>query len=316
MITKKVIITDYLHPVLAEWLVSKGFYVDILPDISNEELLAVISQYAGLVISTKILVTPKLIDAALNLDFIARAGSGMENIDVPYARSKHIIVINSPEGNANAVAEHAVGMTLSLLNNIVSADHEIRIGIWRREENRGEEISGKTIGIIGFGHTGSAFAAKWKGFDLTILAHDKYKSDFGTDLIREATVAEIQKKADIISFHLPLNRETQYYCNSSFLNAFEKNIWVVNTSRGKIVNTKDLIAALASKKVIGAALDVFENEKFYDLEGEDLVLMRNLSSLHNIILTPHVAGWTHTSHYKLAKILAEKLEAIDISSTT
>ncbi len=314
MATKKVIITDYLHPVLAEWLISKGFQVDILPDISNKELFAVIHQYDGLVLSTKILVTPKLIDAAVNLAFIARAGSGMENIDVAYAQAKNIIVINSPEGNANAVAEHAVAMTLSLLNNIVRADREIRGGIWLREENRGEEISGKTIGIIGFGHTGSAFAEKWKGFNVNILAHDKYKSGFGTDFIQEVTIREIQNLADIISFHLPLNDETHHYFNSTFLNGFEKKIWVINTSRGKVVSTKNLIEGLDSGKILGAALDVFENEKFYQLEGEDLELMQNLSGRHNIILTPHVAGWTHSSHYKLSQILAEKLDDIDIAS--
>lgn len=311
---KKVIVTDFLHPYLADWLLEKGFQVDIQEAITNDELFSIIGNYEGLVLSTKINVTPTLIDKAQNLEFIARAGSGMENIDVAYAQSKGIHVVNSPEGNANAVAEHAVGLTLALLNNIVKADAEIRNGIWQREPNRGEEIEGKTIGIIGYGHTGSRFAAKWSGFGVTILAHDKYKSGFGTAAVIEASLEAIQEKADIISFHLPLNRETQFYLNTEFVNKMKRPFWLINTSRGKIVKTANLIEGLDEGKILGAALDVFENEKFYQLEGTDLDQMQNLTKRHNIILTPHVAGWTHTSHLNLSKILAEKLDALGIQS--
>ncbi|MEI2673980.1 MAG: NAD(P)-dependent oxidoreductase [Chitinophagaceae bacterium] len=311
---KKVIVTDFLHPYLADWLVDKGFQVDIQETITNDELFSIIENYEGLVLSTKINVTPTLIDKAKNLEFIARAGSGMENIDVAYAKSKGIHVVNSPEGNANAVAEHAVGMTLALLNNIVKSDAEIRNGVWQREPNRGEEIKGKTIGIIGYGHTGSRFAAKWGTFGVTILAHDKYKSGFGTTTVVEASVEDIWEKAEIISFHLPLNAETQFYCNAAFINKMKRPFWLINTSRGKIVNTANLIEGLDQGKILGAALDVFENEKFYQLEGTDLAQMQNLTKRHNIILTPHVAGWTHTSHLYLSKILAEKLDALGIQS--
>lgn len=311
---KKVIVTDFLHPYLADWLVDKGFQVDIQETITNDELFSIIENYEGLVLSTKINVTPTLIDKAKNLEFIARAGSGMENIDVAYAKSKGIHVVNSPEGNANAVAEHAVGMTLALLNNIVKSDAEIRNGVWQREPNRGEEIKGKTIGIIGYGHTGSQFAAKWGTFGVTILAHDKYKSGFGTTTVVEASVEDIWEKAEIISFHLPLNAETQFYCNAAFINKMKRPFWLINTSRGKIVNTANLIEGLDQGKILGAALDVFENEKFYQLEGTDLAQMQNLTKRHNIILTPHVAGWTHTSHLYLSKILAEKLDALGIQS--
>lgn len=311
---KKVIVTDFLHPYLADWLLEKGFQVDLQEAITNDELFSIIGNYEGLVLSTKINVTPTLIDKAQNLEFIARAGSGMENIDVAYAQSKGIHVVNSPEGNANAVAEHAVGLTLALLNNIVKADAEIRKGIWQREPNRGEEIEGKTIGIIGYGHTGSRFAAKWSGFGVTILAHDKYKSGFGTATVIEASLEAIQEKADIISFHLPLNRETQFYLNTEFVNKMKRPFWLINTSRGKIVKTANLIEGLNEGKILGAALDVFENEKFYQLEGTDLDQMQNLTKRHNIILTPHVAGWTHTSHLNLSKILAEKLDALGIQS--
>lgn len=311
---KKVIVTDFLHPYLADWLVDKGFQVDIQETITNDELFSIIENYEGLVLSTKINVTPTLIDKAKNLEFIARAGSGMENIDVAYSKSKGIHVVNSPEGNANAVAEHAVGMTLALLNNIVKSDAEIRNGVWQREPNRGEEIKGKTIGIIGYGHTGSRFAAKWGTFGVTILAHDKYKSGFGTTTVVEASVEDIWEKAEIISFHLPLNAETQFYCNAAFINKMKRPFWLINTSRGKIVNTANLIEGLDQGKILGAALDVFENEKFYQLEGTDLAQMQNLTKRHNIILTPHVAGWTHTSHLYLSKILAEKLDALGIQS--
>ena len=311
---KKVIVTDFLHPYLADWLVDKGFQVDIQETITNDELFSIIENYEGLVLSTKINVTPTLIDKAKNLEFIARAGSGMENIDVAYAKNKEIHVVNSPEGNANAVAEHAVGMTLALLNNIVKSDAEIRNGVWQREPNRGEEIKGKTIGIIGYGHTGSRFAAKWGTFGVTIVAHDKYKSGFGTTTVVEASVEDIWEKAEIISFHLPLNAETQFYCNAAFINNMKRPFWLINTSRGKIVNTANLIEGLDQGKILGAALDVFENEKFYQLEGTDLAQMQNLTKRHNIILTPHVAGWTHTSHLYLSKILAEKLDALGIQS--
>lgn len=314
MYRKKVIVTDFLHPYLADWLVDKGFQVDIQETITNEELSSIIENYEGLVLSTKIMVTPTLIDKAKNLEFIARAGSGMDNIDVAYAKSKGIHVVNSPEGNANAVAEHAVGMTLALLNNIVKADAEIRNGVWQREPNRGEEIEGKTIGVIGYGHTGSRFAAKWSAFGVTILAHDKYKSGFGTADVIESSLEKIYENADIVSFHLPLNRETQFYFNAEFITKMQRPFWLINTSRGKIVKTANLIEGLDQGKILGAALDVFENEKFYQLEGADLDQMQNLTKRRNIILTPHVAGWTHTSHLKLSKILAEKLDAIGIQS--
>lgn len=311
---KKVIITDHLHPYLSEKLTDLGFEVDVQQDITNEELFEIIDQYIGLVLSTKIKVTPALIDKATALLFIARAGSGMENIDVGYATSKDITVINSPEGNSNAVAEHAVGCLLSLLNNISRSDREIRAGIWRREQNRGTELEGKTVGIIGFGNTGSAFAAKLRSFDVNILAHDKYKYGFGNAYVKESDIEEIKEKADIISFHLPLTKETFHYLNEGFIAELKKKFWVINTSRGKVVDTSSLLKGLASGKVLGAALDVFENEQFYQLDGDDKAIMKKMCSLENIILTPHIAGWSHESFYKISKILAERIEALDLSN--
>ena len=307
---KKVIITDHLHPYLEEQLIKLGFEVDVQQDITNELLTEIIDQYIGLVLSTKIKVNPALLDRANQLLFIARAGSGMENIDVSYALSKNIKVINSPEGNANAVAEHAVGSLLALLNNISRSDREIRSGVWRREQNRGTELEGKTVGIIGFGNTGSAFASKLLSFNVQILAHDKYIFGFGNNLIKESDLQEIKDKADIISFHLPLTAETFHYLNEDFIADFRKNFWVINTSRGKVVDSPSLLKALDSGKVLGAALDVFENEQFYHLQGDDKAIMEKICSFENIILTPHIAGWSHESFFKISKILAERIEAL------
>ena len=309
---KKVIITDHLHPYLAEQLFISGFDVDVQADITNDQLAEIIHKYNGLVLSTKILVTPQLINSASQLEFIARAGSGMENINVEYARSKNIHIINSPKGNANAVGEHTMALLLGLLNNIVKSDSEIRKGIWQREKNRGIELEGKTIGIIGYGNTGSAFAAKLEGFNVTIYVFDKYKKGFGNSLIIESTVEEIQEKADFISFHVPHNPETHHYLNSDFIGRFRKSIRILNTSRGKIVNTAHLIEALKNGKISGAALDVFENEQFYKLTGIDKMLMDELCKMENVILTPHVAGWTHESYFKISKILFDRIDDLNL----
>lgn len=303
----RVIITDHLHPYLAEQLLRANFFVDVLPDITNEELFSVIDAYDGLVISTKILVTQTLLDQAKRLKFVARAGSGMENINVSYAQIKNIHVISSPEGNANAVGEHTLAMLLNLLNHISSAHHEIKNGIWKREENRGEELDGKVVGIIGYGNTGSAFAKKLKGFDVQILAYDKYKLAFGNTNVQEATLEEIQQQADVISFHVPYTQETHHYVNNTFIAACKKNIYLLNCCRGKVVNTQHLLDALQSGKIKGAALDVFENEKFYELPDDYKFIMQQLSSLKNVILTPHIAGWTHESYFKISELLAQRI---------
>lgn len=312
---KKVIITDYLHSYLAEWLEGQGFEVDVQADISNEELANIIHHYHGLALSTKIKVTPALLDAAPQLEFIARAGSGMENIDVAYARAKGIHVVSSPEGNANAVAEHAVGLMFSLLNNINRSDREIRSGVWRREENRGFELMGRTVGIIGYGHTGSAFAAKLKGFGVYVLAHDKYVTGFGTEAVEEVGYDQIIRESDVLSFHLPLNSETKHYCGKELLEKCRKGAWILNTSRGGILDTQALLTALESGKIRGAALDVYENEQFYQLSGRDKELMEKLAERQDTVLTSHIAGWTVESYLKLSKVLAEKLARLDISPT-
>jgi D-3-phosphoglycerate dehydrogenase len=309
---KKVIITDHLHAYLAEQLSAAGFAVDVQADISNDALYKVIDAYAGLVVSTKIAVTPALLDKAINLQFIARAGSGMENIDVAYARQKNIHVISSPGGNANAVAEHALGMLLYLLNNIATAHQEIKNGLWLREENRGEELDGKTIGIIGYGNTGSAFSAKLAGFHVTVLAYDKYISGFGNNRVIETSLERIQQEADIISLHIPLTPETHYYINENFIGSCNKNFRLINTSRGRHVHTKHLLEALETGKILGAALDVLENENLHSLSPEEKEVLQKLAVKRNVILTPHIAGWTHESFFKISKILAERILALHL----
>lgn len=309
---KKVIITDFLHPCLAQQLEAMQFDVHVQPEITNSELFEVIGDYEGLVLSTKIIVTPKLIDRASKLKFIARAGSGLDTIDVAYAQSKNIHVLSSPEANANAVAEHALGMLLALMNQILKSDNEIRKGIWQREENRGYELDGKTVGIIGFGNNGSAFAKKLGGFDVDILVYDKYKSGFGSGRIIESTLTQLQENCDVISFHVPYTEETHFYFNQRFIEACKKTVWLINTSRGKIVNTADLIAAIKNEKLKGAALDVFEYENFNQLPPDYKLLLDALRTMQNVILTPHVAGWTHESYFKISKILAEKIAMLEL----
>ena len=313
MAQKRVIITDYLHSFLANWLRGQGYVVDELPDITNEELAGIIHQYHGLALSTKIKVTPALLDRAPKLEFIARAGSGMENIDVAEARVRGIHVVSSPEGNANAVGEHAIGLLLALMNNIARSDREIRSGVWRREENRGFELMGRTVGIIGYGHTGRAFASKLKGFGVYVLAHDKYVSGFGDGQVEEVGQEQLLMESDVISFHLPLNAETHHYCNADFLRRCRKGAWILNTSRGKVVDSAAVLQALESGHLRGAALDVFENEQFYALEGRDKEIMYRLSVRPDTVLTPHVAGWTMESYLKLSSVLAEKLSALGLS---
>lgn len=315
MASKRVIITDYLHEYFAEWLRSAGFEVDERQDITNAELAEIIHEYHGIGLSTKILLSQEVLDKASRLEFIARAGSGMENIDVAYAQSKGILVVNSPEGNANAVGEHTLGLLISVMHNIARSDREIRSGIWKREENRGVELLGRTVGIIGYGHTGRAFASKLKGLGVFVLAHDKYVTGFGDDFVEEVSVEQIRHEADIISFHLPLTTETYHYCNKTFLDSCRNGIWVLNASRGKVVDTAALLQALESGKVRGAGLDVYENEQFYQLSGADRQIMEALAERNDTVLTPHIAGWSVESYFKLSKLLTEKLAAHGVSAS-
>lgn len=307
---KKILCIDSNHDVLHETLINAGFQCDLYWNKSKEELIQLLPNYEGAVIRSKFKFTKEILDLATNLKCIGRVGAGMENIDVTYAQSKGITCVSAPEGNRDAVGEHALGMLLMLLNNLKRADNEVRHGIWKRAENRGYEIKDKTIGVIGYGNMGSEFAKRLQGFGCTILAHDKYKTNFGNEFVKESTLAEIFEEADILSIHLPLTSETNYYINDAFISSFKKNIYIINTARGKCLNTADLVNHIETGKVLGACLDVLEYEStcFENFNIATLPdSMQYLIKSEQVILTPHIAGWTHESNYKMSKIIAEKM---------
>lgn len=306
----KVVFLDTVHEILAQRLKEVGYSSVDCTKSSKEECLSELLDADGIVIRSRFKLDANFLNHAPKLKFIARSGAGMENIDVDYCVNRQIELINAPEGNRNAVSEHALGMLLSLMNKLHTADQEVRKGIWDREGNRGVELDGKTVGIIGFGNNGSAFAKKLRGFDVRVLAYDKYKTNFGNDFVQETSLEDIYKEADVVSFHIPQNEETIYFANNAFFNQCAKPIFLLNLSRGKIVETKALVSALRSQKVLGAGLDVLEYEKssfenFFEQElNEDF---RFLLNAENVILTPHVGGWTHESYFKLSDVLATKI---------
>ena len=305
-----VLITDDCDPILMEGLEKMGWRCDYLPDITPIEAQAVIGKYEGLVINSKILVNRNFLDAAVKLRFVARLGSGMEIIDKVYAAARGVKVWSSPEGNRNAVAEQALGMLLALANNLLRADREVRQYIWRREANRGWEVKGKVVGIIGFGHTGSQFARKLAGMETVTLAFDKYKPQgFAKDMawVEETTLEEIQSRADIISLHLPLTEETRHYVNKTFIQKCKTGLILINTARGQCVQTEDLVEGLESAKLGGACLDVFENEKPHTFTEKEKALYNRLNFLENVVLSPHVAGWTRESKRRLAEVLLDQI---------
>lgn len=303
---KSILITDDLHPLLKEGLEAHGYAVDDRPAITYNEVLEIIHNYEGLVINSKVPADKELLAKASKLKFVCRAGSGLEVIDLEYAAQKNIIAFNSPEGNRNAVAEHALGMLLNIMNNISKADKEVKNKQWIREANRGNELSGKTIGLIAYGNTGQAFAKILKGFDVNVLAYDKYLSGFEN----ESSLETIFDQADVVSIHLPLTTETLYIIDYQFLSSFKKPIWLINTSRGKVLRTKDLLRAINERKVTAAALDVMENEKLNSFNTDETEIFELLIANSQILLTPHIAGWTHESKRKIAEVLLQKILAI------
>ncbi|HLP49748.1 MAG TPA: NAD(P)-dependent oxidoreductase [Chitinophagales bacterium] len=307
---RKILITDDLHPLLQQGLEQDGFTVDYRPAITEKEVLEIIGDYEGLVINSKVYAGKELLDKATQLKFVCRAGSGLEVIDLPYAKEKNIAAFNSPEGNRNSVAEQALGMLLNLMNNISKAHYEVRNKQWIREANRGYELSGKTIGLIAYGHTAQAFAKILRGFDVKVLAYDKYKTGFSDDFVAEATLEEIYKQAEIVSVHLPLTEETKHMIDYGFLSSFNRPFWLINTSRGKVLRTADLIKTLEEGKVTAAALDVLENEKLETLSTNEQEEFNQLIQHNRILLTPHIAGWTHESKRRIAEVLLEKIRKV------
>ena len=306
----KVVFLDSVHPILAERLSAAGMPCEFAWEYTKEKILAALIDATGIVLRSRYTMNEELLQFAPQLQFIARSGSGLENIDVAYCKKRGIRIYNSPEGNRNAVGEHALGMLLSLMNHLHTADRDVKSGIWDREGNRGIELDGKTVGIIGYGNNGSAFAKKLRGFDVKLLAYDKYKKGFGDHFVMECAMSALFKNADIISFHIPQNAESIFMANEIFFNKFRKPIFLLNLSRGKIVETKSLVQAINSGKVLGAGLDVLEyepsdfNSFFKNETPEDL---KFLLSSDKVILSPHVGGWTAESYLKLSDILADKI---------
>ena len=301
----KILFIDTVHPLLKQELEKENHICDSAYNKSKTEIQQIISNYQGIIIRSRFKIDKQFIDCGSNLKFIARAGSGLENIDVEYAENKNIHCYNAAEGNRQAVAEHALGMLLSLFNNLNNADQEVREGKWEREKNRGIELAGKTVGIIGYGNNGSAFAEVLKGFNVKILAYDKYLTNYP----QKSSMETINKEADIISLHVPLTDETTYLVDDNFIKRFVKNFYLINTARGKCVNTKNLVKALENKKIKGACLDVLEYEKtsFENLSKDGLTSdMQYLMNAQNTILSPHVAGWTVESNVKIAEVLLNK----------
>jgi D-3-phosphoglycerate dehydrogenase len=292
------------------WLLEKlgaTYNIEDRPEISYAELLEAIPPAAGLVVSTRLPINASVLQRAANLKWIARLGSGLELIDVPLAESMGIRVISSPEGNRNAVAEHALGMMLSLLNKLHSAAQEVREGKWIRAANRGAELRGKTVGIIGYGNTGSAFARLLQPFGVTVLAYDKYRFGFGSGYIKEAQAEQIQRYADVISWHVPLTQETRYMANSSFFKSCKHKPVILNTSRGQVLKLNDLKLALEAGYISAAGLDVLENEKPETWTGPEMEMMQWLLAQPNILITPHIAGYSHEAHLRMAQVVFEKL---------
>lgn len=306
----KILHLDSNHPLLLKMLKEAGFSNEENYKASKTEIEEIISNYDGIVIRSRFNIDKQFLDAAKNLKFIARVGAGLESIDTEYAEKLGIRLIAAPEGNRNAVGEHALGMLLSLFNNLNKADREVKSGLWNREPNRGIELDGKTVGIIGYGNMGKAFAKKLRGFDCEVICYD-IENNVGDENATQVSLKELQQKADVLSLHTPWTQLTDKMINTEFINSFSKPFWLINTARGKSVVTADLVSALQSGKILGAGLDVLEFEKlsFETLFDSDNLpnSLKELFAMDNVILSPHIAGWTVESKEKLAKVIAEKI---------
>lgn len=304
----KVLITDPVHELMFERFETLGFESVYKPDITEKEVFETIHKYDGLIVNSKIFVQKPLIDKAEKLKFVGRLGSGMEHIDQKYLAEKGIGYFSSPEGNRDAVAEHVIGMLLMLLNKLYRSNRQLKSSVWEREVNRGVELMGKTIGIIGYGNTGKALAKKLSGFEMNILVYDKYVYGFQEPFVKEVTLNQLLSESNIISFHLPLTQETKHLISKPLIDQMVRNPIVVNTSRGEIANTKDLIESLKNGLIRGLCIDVFEDEPVNKGKNNPLSVYEELLTLDNVCASPHVAGWTVESKIKLAAVLMDRIE--------
>jgi len=301
----KILIVDDLHPIFLEKLENEGLSYTYKPEIELEEALTILPEYNALIIRSKFKVDKVVLEKSDNLMCIGRAGAGMDNIDEDFAKSIGIKLLNAPEGNRDAVAEHLIGMLLSLMNNLSRGNREIREGLWRREANRGVELGGKTVALIGYGNNGQAMARRLAGFGVRVIAFDKYKTGFSDAYAQEVSMEQVVKEADVLSLHIPLTRETRNLVDNEYLYHFRKPIFFLNASRGEIVDVNAVLASISEGRVLGAAFDVLPVEKFPTLK--EAVWYEELMKSEKVLLSPHVAGWSVESYYKIAFILADKL---------
>lgn len=304
----KILIIDYMHPSIIPMLEKLGHEVMYLPKITREEILDSVASFEGLIIRSKTPMDRELLKKAVNLKFIGRAGAGLDQIDLDYLAERGVRLFHAAKGNRDAVAEHAVGGLLALFNHLIKADSEVRKGIWDREGNRGHELMGKTVGIMGYGTMGKAFSKRLRGFGVNILAFDKYKFDYGNDFVQEVIWEKLKSEVEILSIHVPLTQETRNFFTLEELESFAKPIWLINTARGEVVSFATLNAALGRGILRGAVLDVFENEKFNRLTPEQKTEFEKLAQRENVIFSPHIAGWTFESYHKINKVLVKQIK--------
>lgn len=308
----KILITESIHECIIPMLENIGYEVHYEPKITREGILEKLHEYIGVIVRSKTPADEEFMRAGQNLKFIARSGAGMDQVDLEFAASRNIALLNAPEGNRDAVAEHTIGMLLSLINKLNQGDSQVRQKIWDREGNRGIELMNRTFGIIGFGNMGEAVSKRLVGFGCKIIAYDKYKTGFGNGNVEEVTLEDIFERADIVSFHVPLTSETKFYVNDPFIERFRKNFILLNTARGEILPLQSLTKYLKSGKIIAAGLDVLENEKMAKLSDQQEKLMNELFSMKNVIFSPHVAGWTVESYIKISETLGNKIKALKL----
>ncbi len=306
------LIIDDFHPSIIELLEGIGVQSDYHPDIKRSEILECLSDYDGMLVRSKTKIDAEILDQGPKLKFIGRAGAGLDQIDVEEVEKRGIPLLNAPEGNRDAVGEHAVGMLLCLLNFMGKADKEIREKIWDREGNRGFELSERTVGIIGYGNMGQAFAKRAKPFGCRVLAYDKYRENYGDEFAEQASLEDLFEQCDVLSIHIPLTEETDGWLDYEFFKRFKKPIWFVNTARGRHCKLEDLMRALDEKQVLSAGLDVIENEKLHTFSPEQEKTFEKLTQRRDVILTPHVGGWSFESHVKINEVLVEKIKALKL----